>query len=68
MLFLAFQVSGSNFNPHFSLKETVLSGFKGGLSITRGIFGGGGPKIPLVMDSPPSKPLGTAPYKQIVNI
>ncbi len=46
----------------------VLSGFDGGLSITRNILGGGGPKMPLVMDSPPSKPLRTAPYKQQVHL
>jgi hypothetical protein len=45
----------------------VLSGFDGGISITRGILGPPPPKMPLVMDSPPSNPLRTAPYKQQVH-
>ncbi len=45
----------------------VLNGFEGVLSITQGILGGGGPKMPLVMDSPLSKPLRSAPYKQQVH-
>ena len=55
-------MSGTFLGPNGTRYARPISGPKKVL-----IFRASTPKMPLVMDSPPSKPLRTAPYKQQVH-